>query len=175
MMAMGEIKKNEGGYLFISNIFSFLTLTLIPSTITTEKWTVSARKPLHSSADSVIKDLQVDTATADKRTNIHSDSISSAERIDRSDGRALYRSESSFILVLQIWEDYRYTVTALRPTLTHRYPNCTNAMFSYLGWGLNTYFYSKMSYGPAVSLVLVPCLFSPPPVHKHIHSVEWGL
>lgn len=80
------------------------------------------RKYLQSSADAAMKDLQVDTATADKTTNIHSDSISSAERIDRSGGHELYRSKSSFIFVLQIWEDYWYAVAALRSTFHSSLP-----------------------------------------------------
>lgn len=74
--------------------------------MTTKRRPASARKPLQSSADPAMKDLQVDMATADKKTSIHSDSIASADPIDRSGGHALYRSKSSFIFLLQMWADY---------------------------------------------------------------------
>lgn len=66
--------------------------------MTTKTWT-SARKPLQSFAVSGMKDLQVDTAIADKTTNIHSDSISRAERIDRSGGHGLYHSNFFYLPV----------------------------------------------------------------------------
>lgn len=65
--------------------------------MTTKTWT-SARKPLQSFAVSG-KDLQVDTAIADKMTDIHSDSISRAERIDRNSGHGLYRSNFFYLPV----------------------------------------------------------------------------
>lgn len=94
---MGEIERYEGGYIFLA--FS-------PSPMTAKSWTVSMRMPLQSFEDPAMEDLQVDTAIAGKTSNVHGDGFSRAERIDRSSGRGLYRSESSFILMLQIWEDY---------------------------------------------------------------------
>lgn len=46
-----------------------------------------------------MKDLQVDTAIADKTTNTHSDSISRAERIDRSGRHGLYRCNFFYLPV----------------------------------------------------------------------------
>lgn len=81
------------------------------------------KKPLLSSADQNIKDLQVDTAITDNTTSIHGDSISSAERIDHGSGHGLYRSDSYFIFLLQIWEEYwwmgRYTVRSIFPSSLH--------------------------------------------------------
>lgn len=171
---LGRIGRGVGHATAMGDILDIYSWCfLLPSWQQRHGPQITQSKTLHSSADSTAKDLQVDVAIADKATTIHNDSISSAERIDRCGGRALYCSESSFVFVLPIWEDYWYTVTALRSTFHLLLPPWPCALIS--GVGVKHIFFFTVKWVMAqLWAQFLFCACSPLPQSINVHTVLSG-
>lgn len=117
-----------------------------------------------------MKDLQVNSAIAAKTTNIHSDSISCTERIDRNGGHGLYRSNFFYLPVADMGGLLVHS-HCTRVNISLIITQITLTMCSHTGVGVKHMFLQSNQLWPSCET----SSSSPPPVHKQSLCIEWRL